>query len=92
MPAWLRSALTTFLVTFVGLVPAAALIGGDTSWAASAGIASLLAAVRTIVAAVDPKNTSFGIGAPKDSDILPPIADDSDLQPYEDIENAEDDQ
>ena len=63
MPSWLRSALTTFVVTFIGLVPLTALVGGDTSWATSAAVSALLAAVRTVVASLDPNNTSFGIGS-----------------------------
>jgi hypothetical protein len=63
MPAWVRSALTTFVVTFIGLVPVSALVGGDTSWVASAATAAILATLRTIVAALDPGNTSYGIGS-----------------------------
>ena len=63
MPAWVRSALTTFVVTFIGLVPVSALVGGDTSWVASAVTAAILATLRTVVAALDPGNTSFGVGS-----------------------------
>jgi hypothetical protein len=69
MPAWVRSALTTFVVTFIGLVPVSALVGGDTSWVASAVTAAILATLRTVVAALDPGNTSFGVGSE------PPVVD-----------------
>lgn len=63
MPAWVRSALTTFVVTFIGLVPVSALVGGDTTWITAAVTAAVLATLRTIVAAIDPGNTSYGIGS-----------------------------
>lgn len=63
MPAWVRSALTTFIVTFIGLVPVTALVGGDTTWVTSAATAAILATLRTLVAAIDPGNTSYGIGS-----------------------------
>lgn len=63
MPSWLRSALTTFIVTFIGLVPVTALVGGDTTWVTSAATAAILATLRTLVAAIDPGNTSYGIGS-----------------------------
>lgn len=66
MPAWVRSALTTFIVTFIGLVPVTALVGGDTTWITAAATAAVLATLRTLVAAIDPGNTSYGIGAPAD--------------------------
>ena len=63
MPSWVRSALTTFIVTFIGLVPVTALVGGDTTWVTSAATAAILATLRTLVAAIDPGNTSFGVGS-----------------------------
>lgn len=59
----LRSAATTFLVTFLGLIPVAAAVGGDFSWIQSAVVAAALAAVRTLVAYIDPGNTTFGFGS-----------------------------
>ena len=63
MPSWVRSAVTTFFVTFIGLVPVTALVGGDTTWITAAITAAVLATLRTIVAAIDPGNTSFGVGS-----------------------------
>lgn len=64
----IRSALTTFLVTLIGLVPISALVDGDVSWAQSAIAAAALATVRTLVAYIDPGNTAFGYGAETDQD------------------------
>jgi hypothetical protein len=58
-----RSALTTFIVTLIGLVPMSAVLNNDFSWVQSAAIAAALAAVRTLVAYIDPNNTSFGMGS-----------------------------
>jgi hypothetical protein len=58
-----RSALTTFIVTLIGLVPMSAVLNNDFSWVQSAAIAAALAAIRTLVAYIDPNNTSFGIGS-----------------------------
>jgi len=69
MPLILRSALTTFLVTLLGLVPVTALLGGDISWLQSALSAAILATLRTLVAYIDPGNTSFGIGATDGTDV-----------------------
>jgi len=80
MPAWVRSALTTFIVTFIGLVPVTALVGGDTTWVASAATAAILATVRTVVAAIDPGNTSYGIGAPVDVPELDSVQDDAPIE------------
>jgi hypothetical protein len=80
MPAWLRSALTTFIVTFIGLVPVSALVGGDTSWVASAATAAILATLRTVVAAVDPGNTSYGIGASVDVPVMDTVQPDAPVE------------
>jgi len=63
MPPAIRSAITTFLTTLLGLIPVAALVDGDFTWAGAAVTAAIISAVRTAVAALDPGNTSFGIGS-----------------------------
>ncbi len=80
MPAWVRSALTTFIVTFIGLVPVTALVGGDTTWITAAVTAAVLATLRTIVAAIDPGNTSYGIGATVDVPELDSVQDDAPIE------------
>lgn len=62
MPAWLRSALTTFAVTLLSLIPIEALSGGDLTWVQSAVTAAALAAVRTLVVALNPMDPSYGLG------------------------------
>ncbi len=80
MPSWVRSAVTTFIVTFIGLVPVTALVGGDTTWITAAVTAAVLATLRTLVAAVDPGNTSFGIGAPVDVPVMDTVQDDAPIE------------
>ena len=63
MPAWLRSALTTFATVLIGLVPVSALLDGDISWAQSALAAAALAGLRTLFAALDPGQPLYGVGA-----------------------------
>lgn len=63
MPAWLRSALTTFITTLLGLIPVAAIVDGDFTWAGAAITAAVISAVRTTVAALDPGQPLYGIGA-----------------------------
>lgn len=58
----LRSALTTFVTSFIALVPLSALASNDFSWVQSAAISAALTAIRTVVAYIDPNNTSFGVG------------------------------
>lgn len=70
----IRSAVTTFVTSFIALVPLSALASQDFSWLQSALIAAALTTVRTVVAYLDPKNTAFGNGAPEvtfefDSDV-----------------------
>ena len=60
-----RSAVTTFITSFIALIPLSALASNDFSWVQSALIAAALTAIRTVVAYLDPKNTSFGLGAPE---------------------------
>ena len=80
MPAWIRSALTTFVVTFIGLVPVTALVGGDTTWITAAVTAAVLATLRTLVAAIDPGNTSYGIGAPADVPVMDTVQADAPIE------------
>jgi len=61
--AALRSFLTTLITTFLALVPVAAVVEGDFTWAGTALLSAFVAAARTVVAALDPGNTSFGFGA-----------------------------
>ena len=61
----IRSAVTTFVTSFIALIPLSALASQDFSWLQSALIAAALTTVRTAVAYLDPKNTAFGNGAPE---------------------------
>ena len=70
----LRSAGTTFVTAFIALVPLSALASSDFSWVQSAAISAALTAIRTVVAYLDPNNTSFGLssdGYAADSDEAP---------------------
>ena len=69
MPAWLRSALTTFGVTFVGLVPLSEFAAGDLSWVKAAAVSALLTTARTLFVALNPFDPSYGIGANQDSSV-----------------------
>lgn len=70
MPVFVRSALTTFVTAFVALVPLSAVVSRDFSWVQSAAIAAALATLRTIVAALDPGNTAYGVGSPVEVPVL----------------------
>ena len=59
----IRSAITTFVTAFVGLIPLSALANQDFSWLQSALIAAALTTVRTLIAFIDPQNTAFGVGS-----------------------------
>ena len=59
--AW--SFATTFVVTFVALIPLASALDGDFSWVPAAAGAAVTAAARTLVAALNPKSTAYGIGS-----------------------------
>ena len=63
MPPAIRSAITTFLTTLLGLIPVAAIVDGDFTWAGAAVTAAIISAVRTAVAFLDPGQTLYGIGA-----------------------------
>ena len=71
--AALRSFLTTLLTTFLTLIPVASVVDGDFAWVGPAVLAAVVASVRTLVAALDPGNTSFGVGA------VEPVTSDADL-------------
>lgn len=59
----LRSAATTFLTAFIALIPLSAVVNNDFSWVQSAAISAALTALRTLIAFLDPGNTSFGLGS-----------------------------
>ena len=58
-----RSFATTFLAVFLTLVPVAAVVDGNWEWVSSALVASLVAAVRTLLAALDPGMGLYGVGS-----------------------------
>lgn len=59
MTPLIRSALTTFLASFLALIP---LAPGDVKWVQPALIAAAITTLRTLVAYIDPGNTSYGLG------------------------------
>ena len=59
--AALRSFATTFLAVFVAAVPLSAALEGDFTWAGAAASAALVAALRTLVAALDPGQPLYGV-------------------------------
>jgi len=61
--AALRSFLTTFLATLITLVPVAAVVEGDFTWVTAALASAALAGVRTLLAALDPGMTLYGVGS-----------------------------
>ena len=61
--ALIRSFLTTFLTVFIGLIPVTALVDGDWTWLVAALSSAGLAALRTLVAYLDPGMTLYGVGA-----------------------------
>jgi len=71
----IRSAVTTFVTSFIALIPLSALASQDFSWLQSALIAAALTTIRTAVAYLDPKNTAFGNGAPDVTFTLDPSVD-----------------
>jgi hypothetical protein len=58
--AALRSFLTTFLTVFIAAVPLAAALEGDFTWAGAAAASALVAALRTLLAALDPGQPLYG--------------------------------
>lgn len=61
--AALRSFVTTFASVFIGSVPVAALLQNDWSWAQAAVASALVAALRTVIAALDPAQPLYGAGS-----------------------------
>jgi heme/copper-type cytochrome/quinol oxidase subunit 4 len=59
--AMLRSFLTTFLSTLLTLIPVTSIVEGQFEWVGPALLAAGLAAVRTVVAALDPGMPLFGL-------------------------------
>ena len=63
MKAAIRSFLTTFIATLLTLIPVTSVVEGDFQWAGPALMSAGLAAVRTLLAALDPGMGLYGIGA-----------------------------
>jgi hypothetical protein len=65
MPAYIRSFLTTLAATFLSLIPVAAVLDGDFTWAGAAITSAVVAGLRTLLAAIDPGMPLFGVGTPE---------------------------
>ena len=63
MPAAVRSFLTTLAATFLSLIPVAAVLDGDFTWASAAITSAVVAGLRTLLASLDPGMPLFGVGA-----------------------------
>lgn len=63
MPAAVRSFLTTLAATFLSLIPVAAVLEGDFTWAGAAITSAVVAGLRTLLAALDPGQPLYGIGS-----------------------------
>ena len=63
--AALRSFLTTFLSVLITLIPVTSVVEGQFEWVGPALLAAGLAAVRTLLAALDPGMALYGVGAEK---------------------------
>lgn len=61
--AMLRSFLTTFLTTILTLIPVTSIVEGQFEWVGPALLAAGLAAIRTVVASLDPGMPLFGLGS-----------------------------
>jgi len=61
LKAALRSFLTTFVAVFAASIPLAAALDGDFTWAGAAAASALVAALRTLVAALDPGQPLYGV-------------------------------
>jgi hypothetical protein len=59
----IRSFLTTFLATLITLIPVTSVVDGEFQWVGPALMSAGLAAVRTLLAALDPGMNLFGVGA-----------------------------
>jgi hypothetical protein len=66
-----RSFITTYLGTFLALVPLEALASGSVDWVAQAALAALVGALRTVLAILDPGQTYYGINATPDTPKIP---------------------
>ncbi len=65
LKAAIRSFLTTFLATLITLVPVTSVVEGEFQWLGPALMSAGLAAVRTLLAALDPGMGLYGVGAEK---------------------------
>ena len=63
MKSAIRSFLTTFLSVLLTLIPVAAVVEGDFTWATAALVSALTAALRTLLAALDPGQPLYGLGS-----------------------------
>jgi hypothetical protein len=74
-----RSFATTFVSVFVASVPVAALLSGDWSWVQAAAASALIAALRTVIAALDPGQPLYGVGvsAPAAPVVVDPFVEDA---------------
>ena len=67
MTPQIKSAIRSFLTTFIGallaLVPVAAVVEGDFTWVTAALVSAATAALRTLLAALDPGQPLYGVGA-----------------------------
>jgi len=63
----IRSFVTTFAATFLTFAAGyvTSVVQGDFSWATSAGVAAFVAALRTLIAALDPGMPLFGVTGDK---------------------------
>ena len=63
LKAALRSFLTTFLSVLITLIPVTSVVEGQFEWVGPALLAAGLAAVRTLLAALDPGQPLYGVGS-----------------------------
>lgn len=67
MSPQVKSAIRSFLTTFIGallaLVPVSAVVEGDFTWVTAAAVSALTAALRTLLAALDPGQPLYGVGS-----------------------------
>ncbi len=63
LKAAIRSFLTTFIGALLALVPVAAVVEGDFTWVTAALVSALTAALRTVLAALDPGQPLYGVGS-----------------------------
>lgn len=58
-----RSFFTTFLATFLATAPVASVAEGDFEWFLPTALSAFVAALRTVIAALDPGNPHYGVGS-----------------------------